>query len=74
MLQSAFNNHITFSLKVCDDTTVEFAKSTEWPPKSPNLNALGHHVWNELKQLVYKNQRQLFQSVVLLRQRTEIAS
>jgi hypothetical protein len=49
----------------------EFVKSTEWPPNSSDLNALYYHVWNELKQLVYKNQREPFQSLGLLQQRIE---
>jgi hypothetical protein len=48
------------SLIASDDTRVEFLKSTAWPPNSPDMYPLDYHVWNELKQAVYKRQRELF--------------
>jgi hypothetical protein len=42
-----FYFHITYSLKVSDDTTIEFVKSTEWPPNSAHLNPLYLHVWKD---------------------------
>jgi hypothetical protein len=51
---------ITWSLKVSDNATVESIRSTEWPSGYPDLNPMDYNVWIELKQLVCKNQRELF--------------
>jgi hypothetical protein len=38
---------IISSLKVSDDTAVEFVITTEWLPHSPDLNLLHHYVRRE---------------------------
>jgi hypothetical protein len=43
-----------------DNATTEFIKSTELPSNSPDLYPPYYHVWNKLKQLVYKSQREPF--------------
>jgi hypothetical protein len=52
---------ITFTLpalwKYVMKVAMEFVKSTEHITNSPELNPLDYDVWNEFKQLVYKNQR-----------------
>jgi hypothetical protein len=44
-----------------DNATLEFIKSTELPSNSPDLYPPYYHVWNKLKQFVYKSQRESFQ-------------
>jgi hypothetical protein len=66
-----FYIHITCSMEVFDGTTVEFVKSTEYPPNSWDSNPLDYHVHNKQRQLVYKNWTEPFQSLDFLQQRTE---
>lgn len=62
--------NIACSSKVSNDT-VELVRSTKWPPNALDLNPLDCHIWSTLKQLVYRNQTELFQALELLQQRTE---
>jgi hypothetical protein len=64
--------YITCPLNVLDVTAVEFVKSTEWLPNSPDLNSLNFHVSNELAQFAYKNQIVLFKSLELLNKEQKI--
>jgi hypothetical protein len=64
-----FYVYITSFLKVSDDTTIGSAKSKQWPLIFSDLNPFDYHVWNNLKKLVYKSQREPFQSPQLLEQR-----
>jgi hypothetical protein len=45
---------------VLDDVAADFVKSTERTPKFPDLNLSHYTVWNELKQIMDRNQRQSF--------------
>lgn len=62
--------HTNRPLKMSDDVTVEFIKSTQWPPNSADLNPLHYHVWNEFKRLAYKNQRETFPPLKLLQKKS----
>lgn len=51
----------------------EQVKSTAWPPSSPDLNRFVYHVWNKLKEPLYRKCRKLFRSLEPLQHRTENA-
>jgi hypothetical protein len=51
---------IAHLLKVVNANAVE---STEWVPDSPELNLLDYHVWNEVKQLGYRIQREPYKAL-----------
>jgi hypothetical protein len=52
--------NITRSLKMVDNATIEFIKSTELASNSPGVYTPNYHIRNKLKQLVYKSQREPF--------------
>lgn len=64
-----FYIHIGGNLRISDDATVQYVKSTEWRSNFPDLSPLPYHVWKELTQLLYRSQRERFQSMELLQQK-----
>jgi hypothetical protein len=66
MLKMDFYIYITDSLNVLNVAVVGFVRSTEWPQNFTDLNPSDYHIWTRLKQLVYGNLKEPFQSRGLL--------
>ncbi len=43
--------------------TPRFIPSDQWPPHSPDCNPLDYHVWNELREKVYRGRSEPFESL-----------
>ena len=48
------------------EETPSFVPPDVWPPHSPDCNPLDFHVWNQLKERVYRNRSEPFVSLAEL--------
>ena len=60
---SAPSHRSTSTQKFLGNETPTFVPCDAWPPNSPDLNPLDHHVWGELRRRVYAGRNEAFNSL-----------
>ena len=58
-MQGGATSHTShYTTTYIEDKNIDFIKKDEWPPNSPDLNAMDYAIWNHLRDAVYLGRKE----------------